>query len=80
MLSISCYTISSYNCCMIYSTKFIAKLSDLLFRTVMQPKVGYISLDILTDTLEGIWFIHLSQSAINFILKNCFVQISYVLF
>lgn len=32
----------------------ITILSVLLFSTAMQPKVGYIAIDILTDTVEGI--------------------------
>jgi hypothetical protein len=43
----------------------ITILSLLLFFAVMQPKVGYIAIDILTDTVEGIWSFHLSQLAIG---------------
>ena len=47
------YTISPYTSCMIYSTLLITKYLIYYFLTALQPKVGYIAIDILTDTLEG---------------------------
>jgi len=64
---------------MIYSTVLITKYLIYYFLTAMQPKVGYIAIDILTDTLEGTWFVHLSQAAIEFIMKNRLDQLFYVL-
>jgi hypothetical protein len=37
----------------------------------MRPKFGYIARDIVTDTVEVIWSVHLPQLAIGLKMKNC---------
>jgi hypothetical protein len=60
------YRAMLFDDCFIYSTNLII---IYMFLTVEQPKVGYISIDIITETLEGIY--DLSTFSLDSLMLFC---------